>query len=72
MYSIDKIDENVVVAEDLTTREKIILQKENFTFPIYEGLLFSKEGDVYFQEKAEENDRRKLLREKMERLKRHE
>lgn len=72
MYSIDKVEKNVVVAEELETKEKVILKKEDFSFPIYEGLLFSIEGDMYIQQKKKELDRRVLLREKMERLKQHE
>lgn len=72
MYAIDKIEENVVVAEDLETKEKIIIDRKYFPFPIHEGLIFSKRENIITQEDIIEKDRRKMLREKMERLKRHE
>lgn len=72
MYSIDKIEENVVVAEEVETGEKLLLKKESFSFPIYDGILFSIEDGRYIQQKEIEFDRRKILREKMEKLKRHE
>ncbi len=72
MYAIDKIEENVVVAEDLETKEKITINRKYFPFPIHEGLIFSKRENIITQEDIIEKDRRKMLREKMERLKRHE
>ena len=72
MYAIDQIEESIVLAENLDTKEKITLRKEIFPFPIHEGLLFSLKDNVPVLEQQKEEERRKLLREKMERLKRHE
>lgn len=72
MYAIDQIEESIVLAENLDTKEKITLKKENFPFPIHEGLLFSLKDNTPVLEQQKEEDRRKALREKMERLKRHE
>ena len=72
MYAIDKIEENVVVAEDLETKEKITINRKYFPFPIHEGLIFSKKEDVIIQEEGVQKVRRKKLQEKMERLKRRE
>ena len=72
MYAIEKIDNNLVIAEDLETKEQITLPLENFTFSIKEGTMFDiKNNKIIKLEKLEE-ERRKLLRERMERLKRHE
>lgn len=72
MYAIDQIEENIVLAEKLNTKEKIVLKKESFPFPIHEGLLFSLKNNIPVLEKKKEEERRSLLREKMEKLKRHE
>ena len=72
MYAIDQIEENIVLAEKLDTKQKITLKKESFPFPIHERLLFSLKDNTPVLEQQKEEDRRKALREKMERLKRHE
>lgn len=72
MYAIDRIEGNLVIAENLETKEKITVKKQELPFSIHEGLLFSKEKNVYVQKKDEEEERRILLRKKMERLKHHE
>ena len=72
MYAIEKIDNNLVIAEDLETKEQITLSQKDFTFSIKEGTMFDiKNNKIIKQEKLEE-ERRKLLRERMERLKHHE
>ena len=72
MYAIEKIDHNLVIAEDVETKEQITLSQKDSTFSIKEGTMFDiKNNKIIKQEKLEE-ERRKLLRERMERLKRHE
>lgn len=72
MYAIDRIENNLVIAESLQTKEKIEIKKEKFPFEPREGLIFSIENEKIIEKKEVEEDRRKLLREKMERLKHHE
>lgn len=69
MYAIDKIENNIVIAEEIETGKQINFQKESFPFELHEGLMFSlKEGKI-IKETEKEIDRRQLLRAKMERLK---
>ena len=72
MYAIDRIENNLVIAENLQTKEKIEIAKEEFSFEPRKGLIFSIENEKIIEKKEVEEDRRKLLREKMERLKHHE
>lgn len=72
MYAIDRIEKNLVIAENLQTKEKIEIKKEEFSFEPRERLIFSIENEKIIEKKEVEEDRRKLLREKMERLKHHE
>ena len=47
MYAIDKIENNIVVAEEIETGKQINFQKESFPFELHEGLMFSlKEGKI--------------------------
>ena len=72
MYAIEKIDNNLVIAEDLETKEQITLSQKDFTFSIKEGTMFDiKNNKIIKQEKIEQQTT-KLLRERIERLKRHE
>lgn len=72
MYAIDKIEEDIVVAEKLDSNEKVTFKKDSFPFTVYEGLIFSVlDGKIIKEEQIEQN-RRKTLREKMEALKKHE
>ena len=72
MYAIDKIENDIILAENLETKEKISLTKEDFSFPIKEGTMFSIKDNKIIEESSKEQDRRRILREKMERLKHHE
>lgn len=72
MYAIEKIDNNLVIAEDLETKEQITLSQKDFTFSIKEGTMFDIKNNRIIKQEKQEEERRKLLRERMERLKRHE
>lgn len=51
MYAIDKIEKNLVIAENLQTKEKIELKKEEFSFEPREGLIFSIENEKIIEKK---------------------
>lgn len=72
MYTIDRIENDIIIAENLETKEKIEIKAEDFPLNIREGLVFSIENEMIIEKKEVEEDRRKVLREKMERLKHHE
>ena len=72
MYAIDKIENDIILAENLETKEKISLTTKDFSFPIKEGTMFSIKDNKIIEESSKEQDRRRIIREKMERLKHHE
>ena len=72
MYAIEKIDNNLVIAENLETKEQITLSQKDFTFSIKEGTMFDIKNNKIIKQQKLEDERRKLLRERMERLKHHE
>ena len=72
MYAIEKIENNLVIAEDLETKEQITLSQKDFTFSIKEGTMFDIKNNKIIKQQKLEDERRKLLRERMERLKHHE
>ena len=72
MYAIDRIENDIVIAENLKTKEKIELKVNEFSFTPKEGTIFSIENNSIIKQDKTEQDRRELLRQKMERLKKHE
>lgn len=72
MYAIEKIDNNLVIAEALETKEQITIPRDDFSFSIKEGTMFDIKNNKIIKQEKLEDERRKLLRERMERLKHHE
>ena len=72
MYAIEKIENNLVITEDLETKEQITIPQKDFTFSIKEGTLLDIKNNKIIKQEKLEDERRKLLRERMERLKHHE
>lgn len=72
MYAIDRIENNIVIAENLKTQEKIELKTNEFPFEPKEGTIFSIKNNNIIKQEETEQERRELLRKKMERLKNHE
>lgn len=72
MYAIDRIEEKYIIAENLKTKEKKTIPIDSFPIVPKEGLIFSIENDIIIENKSMEEKRRKLLREKMNRLKKHD
>lgn len=68
-YAIDKIEDNIVILENLETKEKGEISKENIIGEVHEGAIIIKENNIYKTRQTEEELRRKLLREKLEHLK---
>ena len=72
MYAIDRIENDIVIAENLKTKEKSELKVNEFSITPKEGTIFSIENNSIIKQEKTEQDRRELLRQKMERLKKHE
>lgn len=77
MYAIDRVEKNIVIAENLKTKEKLKIKIEDFSFEPKEGTIFSIEknnnsNSIIVKQEEYEKKRRDLLRQKMERLKKHE
>ena len=68
-YAVDKIEDDLVVCEELTTGEKITLNKNEIKGDVHEGIIIIKSDSSYEVNNQEEENRRKLLQEKLNRLK---
>lgn len=68
MWSIDKIEDNIVVLEDINTLEKKEVDKNLLPNNIKEGSIISYNDNVYVLEISEEERRRQEILEQFMRL----
>lgn len=68
-YAVDKIEEDLIVCEEITTGEKITLNKNEIKGEVHEGTIIIKNSTSYEVNEQEEENRRKFLQEKLNRLK---
>lgn len=68
-YSIDKIEDNIVLLEEITTGEKIEILKSKLPCDIHEGSILTKDGNTYIIDLTLEEERRNSIKERFNRLK---
>lgn len=67
-FVVDRIEEYIAVCQNLDNKEMIEIALEKLPKGIKEGKVISLENDVYSIDENEENERRKRIEEKMNRL----
>lgn len=67
-YSIDRIEDNIVVLEDINTKEKLEVQKDLLPPNIKDGTILTFENNEYKLDLNEEELRRKQIQERFYRL----
>lgn len=68
-YAVDRIEDNIVIIEDIETKEKEEILITDIVGQVHEGSIIIKQDNIYVCDIEEEEVRRKKLREKLERLK---
>ncbi len=68
-YAVDKIEEDLIVCEEITTGEKITLNKNEIKGKVHEGTIIIKNSTSYEVNEQEEENRRNFLQEKLNSLK---
>lgn len=68
-YAVDRIEDNIVIIEDIETKEKEEILITDIVGQVHEGSIIIKKDNIYVCDIEEEEVRRKKLREKLERLK---
>ena len=71
-YSVDRIEDNVVVLENISTGEIIEINIDSIDFDVVEGNILVCNDGVFSLDKKEEDIRRSSLRDRLERLKRRD
>lgn len=68
-YAIDRIEENIVILEDINSKEKKEVNINKLPNNIQEGNIVICEDDKYILDEQEENIRRKRIMDKFNKLK---
>lgn len=67
-YSIDQIEDNIVLIENIETKEKKVLKKNSLPKDIQEGSILLYKNNKYIIDKKEEINRLKNIKEKFKKL----
>ena len=68
-YSVDRIENDIAILEDITTKEKIEINVNYLPKKIKEGTILEKKDDSFIIDEEEENIIRKRIMEKFNKLK---
>lgn len=68
-YAVDRIDENIATIENIINKEKKEVSLELLPKNVKEGSMITLEGGTYILNSNEEEARRKIIEEKLNRLK---
>ena len=68
-YAVDRIEEDIVVLENIKTGEILEVSISNLPKGIHEGSILVKDNDEFLIDLGTEKERRESLRERLERLK---
>ena len=68
-YAVDRIDENIATIENIINKEKKEVPLELLPKNVKEGSIITLEGGTYILNSNEEEARRKIIEEKLNRLK---
>lgn len=71
-YAVDKVEDDIVLLENILNGEKITVKKECFSFPIKETDIVIKKDGAYLKDDKEKEDRIKMIKAKMEALRKKE
>ena len=71
-YVVDRIEEDKVVLEDLSTKKQIIIKLKDLDFKVREGNILSKEDDKYILDLNTEKLRREKLRNRFNKIKKRD
>lgn len=71
-YAVDKVEDDIVLLENIINGEKKEIKKECFSFPVKETDIVIKKDGAYLKDDKEKEDRIKVIKAKMEALRKKE
>ena len=67
-FVIDRIEEDIVVCENLETKEILNIEKNKLPEDIRQGLVIKLEDDIYIIDTEKTEERRQIIHEKIKNL----
>lgn len=71
-YAVDKVEHDIVLLENIINGEKKEIKKECFSFPVKEADIILFENGIYKKDNKEKSKRIKMIKAKMEALRKKE
>ncbi len=71
-YAVDKVEDDIVLLENIINGEKKEIKKECFSFSVKETDIVLFENGIYKKDNKEKNERIKMIKAKMEALRKKE
>lgn len=71
-YAVDKVEGDIVLLENILNGEKKEVRKECFSFQVKETDIIIVLNGIYKKDNKEKNDRIKMIKDKMESLRKKE
>ena len=71
-YAVDKVENGIVLLENILSGEKKEVEKKLFSFPVKETDIVIKKDGAYLKDDKEKEDRIKVIKAKMEALRKKE
>ncbi len=68
-YAVDEIIDNIVILENIETKEKKIIKKNNIPFQIQDGTILEIKNKQIYHDKETETKRKKIIQEKLNKVK---
>ena len=68
-YSVDRIENNIIILQDLDTKEIKNIRKSDINFKVSDGDVLIYKNNKYIKDDLLKDDRLKLIHEKMNKLK---
>ena len=68
-YAVDEIIDNIVLLENIETKEKKIIKKNIIPFQIQDGTIIEIKDKQIYHDKETETKRKKIIQEKLNKVK---
>ncbi len=68
-WAVDRIEDDIVVLQNIETREVMDVEKNKFDLNVTEGMIVQETPDGFIHDEDEENIRKQVIADKFSRLK---
>ena len=68
-YAVDRVEDNIIILQDLNTKEIKEINKKELTFEVNDGDILSYENKKYFKNNNEKEEKLRIIKEKLDKLK---